>query len=112
MGSVNTRLKAIRKNLKLSQRDFSKGIYLSQSSYAKMELEDREVNNRIIELVSKKYGVNKDYLLTGQGDMFGTRPNVRLEQMIDIFSELDELFQDYILVQIKEILKVQKKARP
>jgi transcriptional regulator with XRE-family HTH domain len=110
MATINARLKIIRQALKLSQRDFSKGIYLSQSSYAKMELGEK-VNSRIIELVSIKYGVNKDYLVTGKGDMFNTRPNVKLEQIITIFNELDDVFQEYILTQIKEILKVQKKTK-
>ncbi|GHU55247.1 hypothetical protein FACS189442_2580 [Spirochaetia bacterium] len=108
---VNARLKTVRQTLNLSQRDFSKGIHLSQSSYAKLELEQLNVNNRIIDLVSTKYKVNKDYLLTGKGEMFSTHLNVKLEQMIDIFNELDGLFQDYILNQIKEILRVQKRTK-
>jgi hypothetical protein len=43
--------------------------------------------------------------------MFDVRPNVKLEQMIDIFNELDGVFQDYILTQIKEILRVQKRTK-
>jgi hypothetical protein len=49
--------------------------------------------------------------LTGKGDMFDVRPNLKLQEMIDIFNELDGVFQDYILVQIKEILKVQKRTK-
>jgi transcriptional regulator with XRE-family HTH domain len=108
---VNARLKMIRQTLKLSQRDFSKGIHFSQSSYAKLELEERAVNSRIIELVATKYGVSKDWILTGTGAMFDVKPNVKLEQMIDIFNELDDVFQDYILGQIKEILRVQRRTK-
>jgi transcriptional regulator with XRE-family HTH domain len=109
--AVNARLKEIRTTLKLSQSDFANGIHLSQSSYAKLELEQRGVNNRIIDLVATRYGVNKDWILTGKGDMFDVRPNVKLQELIDIFNELDDVFQDYILTQIKEILKVQKKTK-
>jgi transcriptional regulator with XRE-family HTH domain len=109
--AVNARLKTIRTTLKLSQRDFAKGIHLSQPSYARLELEQLGVNNRIIDLVATRYGINKDYILTGKGDMFDVRPNLKLQQMIDIFNELDSVFQDYILVQIKEILKVQKRTK-
>jgi transcriptional regulator with XRE-family HTH domain len=109
--TVNARLKTIRTTLKLSQSDFAKGIHLRQSSYARLELEQRGVNNRIIELVATRYGINKDYILTGKGDMFDVRPNLKLQEMIDIFNELDGVFQDYILTQIKEILKVQKRTK-
>jgi transcriptional regulator with XRE-family HTH domain len=111
--SVNSRIKAIRMALKISQRDFSKGIFLSQSSYAKLELEKgkEKANDRIIELVAMKYKVNKEWLKTGKGAMFSsTPPNVKLEQMTEIFNELNELFQNYVLNQIKELLAVQKKS--
>jgi hypothetical protein len=84
---------------------------LSQPSYARLELEQYQANNRIIDLVATRYGVNKDWILTGKGDMFDTRPNVKLQELIDIFNELDDVFQDYILTQIKEILKVQKRTK-
>jgi transcriptional regulator with XRE-family HTH domain len=109
--AVNARLKEIRTTLKLSQSDFAKGIHLSQSSYARLELEQYQANDRIIDLVATRYGVNKDWILTGKGDMFDARPNVKLQELIDIFNELDDVFQDYILTQIKEILKVQKKTK-
>jgi transcriptional regulator with XRE-family HTH domain len=109
--SVNARLKTIRTTLKLTQKDFAKGIHLSQSFYAKLELEQRGVNDRIIDLVATRYGINRDYILTGKGDMFDVRPNLKLQEMIDIFNELDGVFQDYILVQIKEIIKVQKRTK-
>jgi transcriptional regulator with XRE-family HTH domain len=109
--SANTRLKMLRKTLNISQKAFAKGIYISTSYYAEIELENRRVNDRIIELVSSKYNVNKDWLLTGKGEMFSKPPpNVKLDQMIDIFNELNGLFQDYILIQIKELLKVQEKS--
>jgi transcriptional regulator with XRE-family HTH domain len=60
--TINARIKEIRKALNLLQRDFSKGIYLSQSFYASIELENRNVNPRTIELISYKYSVNREYI--------------------------------------------------
>jgi len=107
---VNDRLKAVRTALKLSQRDFSKGIFLEQSSYARMEQGKITINQRIIELVSTKYGVSKTYLKDGKGKMFSSNPpDVKLEQLNRIFNELNSLFQDYLIIQAKELLRVQKK---
>jgi transcriptional regulator with XRE-family HTH domain len=106
--SINSRLKSIRKFLKLSQKDFSGGIFISQSYYNEIEQGRRKINDRIIELVTIKYNANKDWIRTGKGDMWSqTPPNVRLEQMIGIFSELNESFQDYVLLQTRELLKIQ-----
>ena len=107
---VNERLKTIRTALKLSQRDFSKGIFLEQSTLARIEQGKITVNDRIIELVCSKYHVNKTYLKDGKGKMFsGNLPDVKLEQLNRIFNELNKLFQDYLIIQAKELLKVQQK---
>jgi transcriptional regulator with XRE-family HTH domain len=107
--SISFRLKSLRKFLKLSQKDFSSGIYISQSYYNELELGRRKINERIIELVATKYNANREWILTGRGDMWSeTPPNIRLEQMINIFSKLNEPFQNYVLLQTRELLKMQK----
>ena len=108
--TVNERLKAVRTALKLSQRDFSKGIFLKQSSLARIEQGKITVNERIIELVCSKYGVSKTYLKDEKGKMFTTNPpDVKLDQLNRIFNELNGLFQDYLIVQAKELLRVQQR---
>lgn len=112
VSSISTRLKAIRKTLGVNQRDFCKGIYLSQSYYAQMESEAKGINNRIIELISTKYNVNKEWLKTGKGEMFcGETPDPDLNQLIEIYKELDPLFKEYISLQMKQLLVVQKKGK-
>jgi len=107
---INERLKAVRTALSLSQRDFSKGIFLRQSSYARIEQGKITINERIIELVCSKYNVNKNYLKDGKGKMFsGNPPDVKLEQLNRVFNELNGMFQDYLITQAKELLKIQQK---
>ena len=91
---------------------------MEHSSYARMEQGYTKVNDRIVELVCSKYNVSKEYLKNGKGDMFrdNTAPDVGLEELGRIFNELNPLFQDYLLLQARELLKVQnkesKKAKP
>ena len=73
--SVNERIKEVRKTLKLSQINFSKGIYLSHGYYVGIELENCRANDRIIELISTKYGVSRRWLESGEGDMFDNKPD-------------------------------------
>jgi transcriptional regulator with XRE-family HTH domain len=110
--SISIRIKAVRKALGLSQRAFCKGIFLSHSFYAQIESGSRKANDRIYELISTKYNVNKDWLLTGKGEMFsGPTPDIELEQLIEIYKELDPLFREYISLQIKQLLNVQKRGK-
>jgi transcriptional regulator with XRE-family HTH domain len=110
--SIYTRIKAARKTLGLSQRAFCRGIFLSQGFYAQIESGIKKANERIYELVVTKYNVNKDWLLTGKGKMFsGPTPDVELEQLITIYRELDPLFREYIRLQIKQLLDIQKRGK-
>ena len=108
--SINERVKAVREYFKLSQRDFSKGIFMEQSSYARIEQGKITINERIIELVCSKYNVNKTYLKDGKGKMLANNPpDVKLEQLKQIFNELNSSFQDFLINQAKEMLKLQQK---
>jgi transcriptional regulator with XRE-family HTH domain len=108
--SVNERIKQVRHRLKLSQINFSKGIYLSNGYYAEIELENRKANDRIIELISTTYGVNRQWLETGEGEMFDQKPDEKLEQMIITFRELNPNFKEFVLHFIDQLLKLQKKS--
>jgi transcriptional regulator with XRE-family HTH domain len=112
MDSISTRINAVRKALKISQRDFCKGIYLSQSFYAKIETGARKSNDRVNELICNKYNVNKEWLITGQGEMFSASPpDAELDQLVNIIKELDPLFRKYIIRQIKLFADLHKKSK-
>jgi transcriptional regulator with XRE-family HTH domain len=109
-GSIPERIKAIRSSLKLSQRDFAKGVFVSQSFFADVETGKRNINERMIHLISSIYKVNKEWLKTGKGDMFtSSLTEIKLEHLSGIFADLDELLQDYLIKQANELLIIQKK---
>jgi transcriptional regulator with XRE-family HTH domain len=109
MGGINDRLKEIRTAVGISQREFSKRIYISQSFYGELELGNQVINERIIHLVSTTFNVNKEWLRTGKGEIFSSEPpDVRLERLIEIYNNLDEQLQDYLLLQSDVLLKIQK----
>ena len=106
---IKDRVRLLRKSLKLTQEEFGKRIYVSQSLLTEIELGHRKVNNRTIQLIVSEYNVNKDWLLTGNGGMFfAPPPEIKKDQLLKIFNELDSMLQDYLLLQAKELLKIQK----
>jgi transcriptional regulator with XRE-family HTH domain len=109
---IHVRLKAVRNALKLSQRDFSKGIYISQSNYARIEQGLIKTNDRMVELICSKYHVSRQYLRLGRGPMFSRKPpDKKLAMLNQIFDNLNKHFQDYLLVLARELLTVQTKER-
>jgi transcriptional regulator with XRE-family HTH domain len=110
--TISGRIKSVRKALGISQKDFCGGIYLSQSFYAKIETGTRNPNERVYELISNKYKVNKDWLMTGKGEMFSENPpDVELMQLVEIINELDPLFRDCVIQQIKLMANLHKKSK-
>jgi len=112
IATINDRLIDVRKALGITQRDFCKGIYVSQSYYAQVEGGIRPVNKRIIALVCSQYGVKKEYLLTGKGKMFSEAlADIQLKQLLDVFDELEPPFKDYIVSQIKQLVEAINKQK-
>jgi len=108
--AIYERLKTIRTTLKMNQRDFSKTIFLRQGSYARIEQGKIQMNERIIELVCSKYNVNKAYLKDGKKPMFsGNPPDVKLDQLNQIFNELKFDSRHLQFFMLKELLRVQQK---
>jgi len=110
MKSVHERIKEVRLKLGISQVDFSKRIFFSKSLYGEIEIGNRKVNDRVIQLVSTQFNVNKEWLKTGTGEMFSSPPpDMRLEKLIEIYNELDGTLRDCLIEQSGILLKLQRK---
>ena len=112
IAEIQDRFIAVREALGMTQRDFCKGIHLSQSYYAQVEGGKRPINERIIALVCSQYGVLKEFLLTGKGEMFSKNlADIQLQQLLEIFSELEPPFKEYIVSQIRQLAETVKKQK-
>lgn len=106
--TVSERIRRVRKALKMSQVEFAKSIFISNGYIAELECEHRRVNNRIIHLISLTFGVNENWLRTGEGEMFYKTPGEKLQRMVSLFNELPSRFQDYVMLQVEQLLDVAK----
>ncbi|MDR2480057.1 MAG: hypothetical protein LBD48_12195 [Treponema sp.] len=62
-----------------------------------------------LQLISTEFNVSKEWLMTGEGEMFtAPPPDVQLQKMIDIFKQLDKPLGDCLLIQSKALLKIRK----
>jgi len=105
--TVNERIKEVRRALNLSQRAFAKAVYISNGHLAEIELGHQEPTEKLIYLIESCLAVNKTWLLTGEGPMFNTAVDPRMERMAALFSDLYPDFQDFVLRQIEDLLKLQ-----
>jgi len=105
--TVNERIRELRCTLKLSQRAFAKAVYVSNGYLADIELGNNEVKDRLIHLISTTFSVNKHWLLTGEGRMFNSSTEEKMERMTTLFNELYPEYQDFVLRQIDELIELQ-----
>ena len=107
MNKINQRIKLLRSVLQISQHEFSKKIFVSQSSLGEIETGTRNVNDRIIQLICSQFNVNRDWIKSGKGTMFDTeKPDIKLEHLIEIYKQLDKPLQEYLLEQSESLLRL------
>ena len=104
--TLNERIKHLRTTLQMSQAEFAKAIFISNGYIAELESANRKVNERIIHLISLTFGVNEDWLKYGEGNIFFTTPSEKLQRLISLFSKLPPKFQDYVMLQIDQLLAI------
>lgn len=69
-----SRLKQLRKALKINQTNFAKQLGITQTAYSMIENGNNPLSDRYIKVISSVFGVNEAWLRTGDGDMFYSSP--------------------------------------
>lgn len=109
--TVNHRVKLLRKELALTQREFSAIIRISPGQLACIETEKRMVNSRTLKLISDSFNVNPEWLRIGQGPVFETgAADNKNAKLTTLFNGLKPEYQDFILNSISGLLKIQEES--
>lgn len=109
---MDSRIKAVREALQLSQREFGEKLGVSRDVISNLEYNRVPAKELLLRHICELYGVNEDWLLNGTGEMFERDPVIdrKLEEAIEIFKTLRPEFQDYALEQIRQLAQLQKNA--
>lgn len=108
---MSNRIKAIRKALKLSQREFGEKLGVSRDVISNIEYNRVPPKELLLRHICQLYNVNEHWLKTGEGEMFHDNPKEisKYEEALRIFKSLRPDFQDYALEQIKKLAELQTK---
>lgn len=69
---VCERFALIRSDIGLKQGDFAKEIKLTQGHVSDIENKRKSVSDRVIEIICLKFGVNREWLKSGIGEMYSS----------------------------------------
>ncbi len=70
MDTINERIKYIRKDLKMSQKDFGEKIGLKPNSLSDIETEKNSVTEQTLKAVCREFNVSEQWLRKGKGEIY------------------------------------------
>ena len=109
--TVNERLVYARRKLHLTQAQFSEKICVSTGFLSCMEIGDRKINSRIIKLINLTTGINAKWLETGEGEMFEEDKDREIEEIVNLYRQLNPFFKGYFKRQLLEIVNYENGTR-
>ena len=83
---MNERLKKLRKTLDLTQQEFADKLGVKRNTVAQWEIGRNEPSDAIIFSICREFDVNKDWLRTGEGEMFVIRSDE--EELAAFFGDI------------------------
>lgn len=118
---MQDRLKLIRTDKNMSQDEFGKVIGISRSQIGCYEKGIREITERSINDICREFNVNKNWLITGDGEMYiiskedeqlaealaeiSLSGNDKLKELIQKMIKLDDKYIDSILTLIDGVIE-------
>ena len=118
MPTLNERLKKLRKQLNLSQKDFAEKVGISQRAASWSEQPGNNVSDSTIKAVCLVYGVNESWLRTGDGSMFAETASSAIDslqlefklsplerQILETYLSLGEFQREVILDYLRKLVK-------
>ena len=81
MVDINDRIRALRESLSISQEEFGKRLGVSRSVIKNIDYKKTVPKDLFIDLLCKTFSVNKEWLISGSGDMFISSADNILNQL-------------------------------
>ncbi len=124
---MKDRIKALRKDLGLTQEKFAERLNIKRNTIATYEIGRNEPIDAVVSLICREFNVNEEWLRTGQGDMYDiplddtaiAASNIlenedvpfydTIKRIIQIYEKLDSDAQDVINKEIEDFLENAKK---
>lgn len=104
--TIGGRIKKVRRELELTQTEFASRLGLTQNTVTRYETGDRNPSTAVLSLIVKAYGVNEEWLRTGEGEMFIAAPSGVLNALAQEYGLRQK---DYVL--IEKLVKMSQAER-
>ncbi len=95
MNTIGDRIDAIIKEKGITKTKFAETLCVSQAYISKITIKGSIPSERLIEDICEKFEVSKEWLLTGEGNMFiqKTRSEAIADFMVDLLKEEESSYK-------------------
>lgn len=102
---MNKRIKEIRQNAGMTQREFADRIGVSRNTIAAYETDARVPIDAIIVSICREFNVNEDWLRTGLGNMYTeVNPDIQLSKALgSLLREEAGSFKKQLILSLLEL---------
>lgn len=95
---MNIRIKKIREDAGITQEEFGRRIGSARNTIANYEMGNRKPSNAIVTSICREFGVNEDWLKTGEGEMYLTKDATFAELLSELEESDDVFIKDFITI--------------
>lgn len=106
---VVEKIKAIRKKLNMSQKEFAQKIGMSRSNYANLEQRRVTPTPRLINYISAMFHIDKEWLLDDSRDDMDILDTVPEDELLEKYGRLKENYREFARRQLDFLLELQEK---
>lgn len=102
---MNGRIKELRKYLHLTQDEFGEKLGIKKSAVSKIEKGENGVTDQMIKLMVKEFGINENWIRTGEGEMFPEfdRTDAIAKLADDIMTEVPDSFKSRLVTALAQM---------
>ena len=105
---TNNRVLILRKYLGLTQESFAEKIGVNRATITSIEINKNPLTETNLKLICFIFGVNEQWLRTGEGEMFQKNKSLLETEVLEMFRRLSDEAQIIIRDYIRMVLKQQE----
>ena len=96
------------RHLNMSQREFCAGLSLTQSTYAPLERQKREIRDVYVKMVCSVYDVNEAWLRYGTPPIFNSEePDYDLQELLRVYENLTPQLRKLLIKHARDFKNLQ-----
>jgi len=102
--TIHERLTYARKKLHMTQAQFAEKICVATGFLSSMEIGVRRINPRMVKIINLTTGISPKWLETGEGEMFASETEHEIEEIVNLYRQLNPFFKSFFKRQLLDII--------